>query len=370
MKTLSNNLKFSKCKHIFLIVFFSAIGLLNTFVSAQNMIAKLTDAEIRTVIPILKAEIAGYTKLENAMATEQDLQHQLFLDIKSGKTDPLDWLKQHSKHIIVPPGAIYESACSRAVSIKGIWDLDPEAETKSSALPTAIFTFGKDFPAINKNLLGNNITQESYSRFLENPYNVNDPSYEKIKSILDEALSFYTKNGFSASYGMSYGTAVSFNHIDDEGYISGVVYNLDLSLFDPTFSNTIKQCRSHPMGPSIVIQAESKLIDKIFASKESSNAVDENTSGNLKKAGITPDRYALIKSTLLTARNDSENPDGVEIPAFDFTPTTPEEKEMARAFASMKEDALARKDNILLYKKYKTELDPILDILQKYMGGQ
>jgi len=36
----------------------------------------------------------------------------------------------------------------------------------------------------------------------------------------------------------------------------------------------------------------------------------------------------------------------------------------------MIEEIKLKKNNIELYKKYKTELDPILDELQKYFGGK
>jgi hypothetical protein len=69
-------------------------------------------------------------------------------------------------------------------------------------------------------------------------------------------------------------------------------------------------------------------------------------------------------------RRDSENPEGIEVPSLDFTPTTQEEKELAKVVETMRHDALARKDNVKLYNKFKTELDPILDILEKHMGGE
>jgi hypothetical protein len=43
---------------------------------------------------------------------------------------------------------------------------------------------------------------------------------------------------------------------------------------------------------------------------------------------------------------------------------------LAKVVETMRHDAVARKDNVKLYDKLKTELDPILDILEKYMGGE
>jgi len=359
---------------MFVAVLILVSPLLQVQVQAQEMmVAKLSDSELSAVLPILKAEVTGYAKLTNAVASEQDRRYQLFLDIKSGKTDPLDWLKQHSKHILVPPEAKYEPACSRAVSL-GISLLLGEqelVELKSGAVPTAVFTLGKEISSVNKQLLGENITQESYERFMQNLYNIDAQSYVDIKSILDRTIGFYTKNGFYASYettedGPSRTTAI-FYHPEDEGYVSGNIFHLDVKLFDPNYPETAKQCRQHPLGPSIEIRAEYKLLDKIFSSPDYGKTTDENTRNSLRKAGITEDRYALIKASLVRARTDSENPDAIEVPDFDFVATTEEEKEIAKTIAQMKADALARKNNITIYNKFKAELDPILDILQQYM---
>jgi len=331
------------------------------------MVAKLTDAEIRTILPILKNEAAGTKSLVNGMETERNLNYKLFLDIQSGRTDPLDWLKQHSKHILVPPEAKYEHACSRAVSLgpAQISSSQELAEVKPGAVPTAIFTFGKDLTWVNKQLLGENITQESYERFLQNVYRIDDKGYAEIKAILNRTITFYSKNGFQASYestadGPS-GTTAIFYHPEDEGYISGKVYHIDFKLFQPDYLEIDKMCHQHPAGPSIEIRAEPKLLEKLFSTPVDNNSTDVNTKNSLNKAGISEDRYAMVKTSLMMARVDSENPDGIEVPSFDFTPTTDEEKEMAKTFAALKEDALARKSNVLIYNKFKAELDPILD---------
>jgi len=370
--TIYNNIISSRIsRYLFLLLLITLTSIVNNFTIAQNMVAKLSDEEIVVVIPLLKTEMAGYENVVNAMSNEQDRRYQLFLDIKSGKTDPLDWLKQNSKHIIVPQGAIYEPDCSRAVSIKG-WEYnqDPESVLKPSAVPTAIFSFGKEFPAINKQLLGENISHESYQKFLYNSVNQNDPSYKKIHEILEETRLFYVKNGLSASYGLSGGRVVSFYHPDEEGLISGIVCDIDETLFDPSYPELITECRSDLMGPCIEIKAEYELLNKIFNTAESTDQVDENIKNGLKKVNITEERYALIKISLLQARMDSEYPDAIEVPSIDFTPTTDEERETAKIIEIIKEDALARKSNILIYNKYKSELDPICDDLSKYMGGQ
>ena len=360
-----------KCKVLF---FAAVLILIQTIVKAQEpvaMVAKLTESELSAVLPILKAEVAGITNTVDAIRSEVVSKGQLFLDIKSGKTDPLDWLKQHSKHIMVPPEAKYEPACSRAVSLGGYFPLGgtndeqrPE-EVPQGTQPTAIFTLGKEIRSINKQILGDTITSESFGRFWGSTNILNDQDYADIKMILDRTIGFYKKNGFVSNYitledGPS-STEARFYHPEDEGYISGNIEHLDLMFYHPDHPENVRQCRQLPAGPRIEIKAEYKLIDKLFSSPDLSKSQDENIKNSLRKAGITEDRYALIKGSLCQARTDSENPDAIEVPEFDFIPTTDEEKAMAKTFAQLRADALARKSNALIYLKFKAELDPILD---------
>lgn len=359
--------------YLFLVLFLTVSRFFVNPANAQEMmVAKLTGSELSAVLPILKAEVTGYAKLTNAVASEQDRRYHLFLDIKSGKTDPLDWLQKYSKHIIVPPGAKYLPACSREVSIKSKELFkDSELAIKPSAVPTAVFTFGKDFPAIDKQLLGESMTNETYNKFMENPYNASDPSVDKLRLFIKDANSFYTKSGFSVDYSpwgfLPVATAFSFYHREDEEHISGFINIFDFTLLDPAYPDVVEQCKPHVMGPVIEIHAEYKLMDEILSSPGINKSTDENTRNSLRKTGITEDRYALIKISLVRARTDSENPDAIEVPDFDFVATTEEEKEIAKTIAQMKADALARKNNISIYNKFKAELDPILDILQQYM---
>ena len=359
-----------KCK----ILFIAVLLLMQTKVKAQEpvaMVAKLTESELSAVLPILKAEVAGNTKAVDAFASEMDQKGQLYLDIKSGKTDPLEWLKQHSKHILIPPEAKYEPACSRAVSLGGLTPLGgsmndqrPE-ESPQGAQPTAIFTLGKELRSVNKQIPGENITQESFERLWSSTITLNDQDYADIKTIFDREIGFYKKNGFVSKYetledGPSRTSAV-FYHPEDEGYITGNIYHVYLNLYNPGYPENVKQCRQLPAGPTIEIKAEYKLIDKFFSSPDFSKSTDGNTKNSLRKTGISEDRYALIKGSLCRARTDSENPDAIEVPDFDFVPTTPKEKETARIISQMKADALARKSNAQIYIKFKAELDPILD---------
>jgi hypothetical protein len=380
MKTISKMKKGGKGIPLHLLIFLLVLGLLYTFAVAQSLTPKLTESEIRSVIPILKIEIAGYDQLEKAVKMERDARLALINGIKSGKIDPLNWLEQHSKYVMVPPGAIYEPACSRAVSIagwEGIMEQQPTEEdianiTTPPVRPKAIFTFGKEIPAINKNALIKRSKNIDISG--ESMFDVNNPSYQEMRSILENTRSFYSKRDFSANYSIS-GDAVIFYPTYAEGEISGVVLEMYYDAFDPNFTDVRKNCMSLPVGPTVEIEAGDKLMEKVFKpGKTQVGMDDDNIKRNLQKAGITEERYAEIKAALIAARANSESPEEQELTALDFTPMTSEEKQAAREYEKavqiMKEEIRAKKNNIQLYTKYKADLYPILDILQKYMGGQ
>jgi hypothetical protein len=163
---------------------------------------------------------------------------------------------------------------------------------------------------------------------------------------------------------------VGFSPSDAEGELSGIVWHVQIDLFDPLYPDVAKNSRSHPMGPSIEIKAGDKLMEKAFKTTGIKVGTDDIAiSSALQKAGITEDRYGEIKGALIMARSGSEGPEEQE-PTLDFKPSSPEEKRVAQEIEMMKKEIRVKKDNIRLYLKYKAELDPILDKLQKYMGVQ
>ena len=344
-----------------------------------QLIHKLSESEIRCVIPALKAEVAAYSQFKEAQEDEKFARRKLFEEIKSGKVDPLDWLKHHSKYVIVPPGVIYQPECSRIASILGglILEASRKQEDMSrdmilNVTPTAIFTFGKEIRAINKQwLIKYSKNDTSYSNDIL--YNVNDPSYNELRSILDNARSFYSKKGFSTQYGER-GDNILFEPLDAESEVIGYVESLNWPAYYPDFMDLRKACASLPVGPIIEIEAGEKLIEKVFKPKEIKLGTDNSeVKRSLQKCGITEEQYGEIVGALVMARKDIGNPEEEPRP-LDFTPTTSEEEqavqEYERTRQMMIEEIKIKKNNIELYKKYKTELDPILDEIQKYKSGQ
>jgi hypothetical protein len=355
---------------MYLITFILFTQIFYQFSNAQYLTLKLTENEVRAVIPILKAEITGYGQFEDAQKADYLARKKLMEEIKSGKVDPLDWLKQHSKYVIIPPEVIYEPGVSRAFSIRG-WDLpdDPEVPDRAFVHPIAIFTFGKELPAMNKHLLGKTITNESFNAFTQNPWNGDDPSFQEIWNIMKKMDSFYSRNGFSVTNSED-GFSLILHPHDTEDEITGSVDPIIFDIYNPLYQDLVKNSRSHPMGPSIAIMATYKLMDRVFKPIDIKLGTDNSkVKENLQKAGITEDRYGELKGALLMAREGSRGPEEEE-PTLDFTPSTPEEKELAKEVEKMREEVRIKRKNIELYKKYKEELDPILEVLEQHMGGK
>uniref|UniRef100_A0A7C4YHW3 Uncharacterized protein n=1 Tax=candidate division WOR-3 bacterium TaxID=2052148 RepID=A0A7C4YHW3_UNCW3 len=340
-------------------------------------IPEITEKEVLSVIPILKLEIELNNKYKEQSKSQYNTKKKLFEDIKSGKLDPLDLLKKFSKYVIIPEGVTYEPALSRALSIRG-WDLTQDIEIPEEyriyVNPIAVFTFGKEFPAINKKILGKNITNESFTEFFYNPWNGNDPSFKEMQELVRKTELFYSEKGFSVDRSMD-GFSVFFKPRDINGDcieddIVGCVEPILKEIYDPAYKDVLKNALSHPMGPSITIEASDKLLEKII------NPVDvvmgtENIKVKqlLKDAGLTEERYGEILGALLIAKDSSQNIEE-EIPTLEFTPTTPEEKkafeEYEKYVQMKKEEARVRKNNEKIYLKYKNELDPILEKIQRY----
>lgn len=57
---------------------------------AQVMTLKLTEAEVKAAIPVLKAEAASYARQQKSRAAKDEARLRLAQDIQSGKVDPLD----------------------------------------------------------------------------------------------------------------------------------------------------------------------------------------------------------------------------------------------------------------------------------------
>lgn len=344
--------------------------------SAQGLTPKLTEAEVKAAIPVMRAEIASFSFLEKTLEADRDVRLRLARDIKSGKIDPLDWLKQRSKHILVPPGAKYDPVSSRAVSIAGV-DIILEEMGKGALVtppvqPTAVFTFGKTITAINKDVLAKMARNLDVAGELL--YDINDPSYTEMRSILAKARTFYSQHGFSTGYSMT-GDGIIFEPRAAEGEISGTVFQIYFTAFSPYFPRVMESCSALPIGPGIEIRAGDRMMEAYSTGTAASGGANQGgLKAALMKAGISENRYAEIKVSLLAARENSDNPGEPDPPPLNISPDTPEERQAASDYARtervMSDEKKNQRHNMQLYIKYLVELGPILDSLQRYTVGQ
>lgn len=238
--------------------------------------------------------------------------------------------------------------------------------------PTAIFTFGKTIPAINKNALEKMRQNQDIAD--EKLYDTDDPSYAEMRSLLDRSRTFYSQHGFATNYNMS-GEAVIFSPRTAEGEISSTVFQIYFAACSPYFPQLQQACAALPLGPGIEIRAGDRLLESLTNDGgDAGGPEDRDYRSALARAGFSQDRYAEIKAALLAARDNGDQPEEPEPPPLDLTPATPEERravrEYERTVLMMKEEAKNRRRNILLYRKYQAELYPILDGLKQFMGGR
>ncbi len=98
-----------------------ALAALSLAAAARAEDRRLTDADVRKAIPVLRAEGASLAGAQAAFDRETAAR-------TSFSGDPLEWLRKRAR-VDAPPGAVYQARCSRAASAEGG--------------PVAIFTFGR-----------------------------------------------------------------------------------------------------------------------------------------------------------------------------------------------------------------------------------
>jgi hypothetical protein len=295
---------------------------------------QLTDAMVKRAIPVLKAQANELKQARDDLLRAQRKP-------KKGIEDPLGWLKQHSRYVLVPEGAVYSASCSRAVSSQGF-----------NPLPSAVFTLGKEMDCCLKHLLAGSLKIDF--RSLGDLCINLSPECRKDRDQADKRMkelqAFYRKKGFNDKYG---GLGQLFHAPPDESLLVEVM-NINVyhrSYFGHPYTGLdeqgIEACSNIPSG--ILIQITG---DEQTPISETKNSVEET----LKKSGMTTEEYERIMIAVGQAQIDSRDPSVFEVTTT-FESSTAEER---KGFAEYMKQLTARKRNAELYRKYSGELDPIL----------
>lgn len=305
-------------------------------VSGQETL-KLKESDIRKVISILRAELADMGALQAMFDRQAAAQ--------SFSGDPLEFLRSRGK-LDLPKEAKYVAGCSRMASV-------PEVRG-----PIAIFTFGRNIDCYEK-------AWRDYWKKVKPGEQENLPSqprisqdcyieHEQTNKFLDDVATALQKLGFEA-HPDGHGIVRELSSADGIFIIKLETHNtydranrLDdhplLVMDEQAREAALAACSDIPSGPILVVFPGER-----FFEKEPLNTREVA----LQKSGLREKEYEDIKTALLMARLDTK-PEWWE--AFEAT---------AAGNAAAHQDLATRRHNLSLYRMFATELDPLLDALER-----
>jgi len=296
---------------------------------------RLTEADIRKLIPALRAEAADLGAGQ-ASFDRKEVARSSF----SG--DPLDWFRGRAK-VDLPEGARYEARCSRAASAGG---------------PVAIFTFGRTIdcyerterdhrqavlrfnkeggalppePPMSQDCLNDHLQT---TKFLENVRQVLEENGSAVVLWAEVDREFVSADGMLRTNLHAHNIYDRANRLDDHPVIR--------IESEQAREAALAACSDMPSGPILEF-----LPDDRFFEKEPFDSLDTA----LRKAGLTAKEYEAMKEALFLAQMD----------------TQPEWFQAAEAVAGDDPAALQalriRRANADLYRTFVAELGPLLDAL-------
>jgi hypothetical protein len=309
----------------------------------QMTVQRLTDADVKRIIPVMKAEAAqtqaALNQMERQLAQAAKMTEeaeQRYKDIEAGKIDPLAYLKKHSKYITTPPSAAYKPKLSRALSLYYNGD------------PMAFFSYGIDSEAARKLAGGGEATAMQYVNFGDI---YKGPNGQKIKAAEEEFKSFYTAKGF---------TNLHFTKIPGWECVSPDGGTVAWFVFFNLYTGA-ENVETVPDGPMLLFG----LTDfwspgeqpQPIESPESRVPTSKETA--LRLAGMGEEEYGEYVGALVMARNDAADPSAIDPSNLGLDYEGPVEPETAEALKEVRVFYEQRRQNMLIYKKYAAVLDPL-----------
>ena len=310
----------------------------------QMTVQRLTDADVKAIIPVMKAEAAQTQAALNQMerqleqaAKMTEEAEQRYKDFETGKIDPLVYLKQKSKYTLAPPTAVYKPKLSRALSLYYYGD------------PTAFFSYGIDSEAARNLALGGEATATQYVNFGDI---YKGPNGQKIKAAEEEFKSFYTAKGF---------TNLHFTKIPGWECVSPDGGTVAWFVFFNLYAG-IKDVETIPDGPILLFGLADYWSPgerpRPIESPESRIPSSKETA--LRLAGMSEEEYGEYVGALMMARNDDADPSAIDPSNLGLDFEGPVDPETAKALEEMRVFYELRRQNMLIYKKYAAVLDPLL----------
>ena len=321
-----------------------AVWLSGTLAWGQMAVQRLTNADVKRMIPVMKVEAAETQaglnqlgqELEQAKYRSEEAE-QRYKDFEAGKIDPLMYLKQKSKYITTPSSVSYKPKLSRALSLYYYGD------------PTAFFSYGIDSEAARNLARGGEATAMQYVNFGDI---YKGPNGQKIKAAEEEFKSFYTAKGFTNLHSTK---IPGWECVSPDG--GAVAWFVFFNLYAGA-----ENVETIPDGPMLLFG----LTDfwspgeqpRPIESPKSPVATSKETA--LRQAGLSEEEYGEYVGALMMARNDDADPSAIDPSNLGLDYEGPMDPETAKALEEMRVFYELRRQNMLIYKKYAAVLDPLL----------
>jgi hypothetical protein len=297
---------------------------------------RLTDNLVQKMIPVLRLQVAQSQAALGQLDQRINQVNQFFNlieDMKTGKIDPLTWMKGKSKFVIVPPDVVYKPKLS-------CWT------TSYLNDPTAVFSFGVEAPDEVRKAARNGaeMTKLLYSGSGLDFSKM--PGGKKIADLAEETTNFYLNNKFSGPKSKIF-LDLLFSSPDQS--VSVMFYYVN-------FYAVQQPGETMADGPMIMLGINTQANEDIPEESTKQRIPEQNLKTALQKAGMTEEEYNAYLGSLVLARTDAMNPDALEI-AVDFAQLPAEEVKTIKEMQNFNE---IRKANILIYNRFAHILEPLL----------
>lgn len=319
---------------------FTLFVLTFAFASIRTTERPITDADVERYLPRLRADAAAMEsamkrgfEASAAIQKKAEENEKFYADIASGNTDVLAWIRQHTKYALIPPGAVYSAECSRTV-------------TGDSAIPTALFTLGKESPyrdLLRRATAGDAEALAEYQRLRgEEEVGVRSAAAQAIHDLVANTISFYKDHEFVESESINRPVSVTWLVPPDPSVFVSI---WDVNPYAGVLPrNTLDICAALPTGPMIEIELR---------------AIPEEEAPIIAEAEELPDpEYERVKEALIMARIDAADTSAltIEIPP-DAPPAVKAE------LAAVQAEYAVRLANVTVYRRHEAVLAPILESL-------
>ena len=315
-------------------VLFASIFAFNSFPATERPI---TDAEVERYLPRLRADAAAMqSAMKSALEITAAIQskaaedEKFYADIASGNIDVLAWIRQNTEYALIPPGAVYSAECSRTV-------------TGDSAIPTAVFTFGKESPyrdLLRRATAGDSEALAEYQRLRgEEEIGVRNAAAQAIHDLVAKTVSFYKDHNFVEPESLNRPVIVTWLVSPNQDVLVNV---WDVNPYAGVLPrNILSACSALPTGPMVEVEFKGG---------------PEEELPNIAEAEELPDpEYERVKEALILAKIDAADTSAltIEIPA-DAPPAVKAE------LAALQAEYAVRLANVAVYRRHEAVLAPIL----------